>query len=633
MAPFVLIVACYLLYILMANSWPAGLWCAIAVGTFIVSRRLEGPWARAAKSIAMPSALGFGVVAVCLLSFNLFLPASSVFGVASSTELFLLRLSHILPIWAKPALWQVVLVLIALAVLNRYIQSVSLVGGFVRALKLLGIGTATVAAATSFSFFTSDAVLGQMTRGAEETLTVRYLSSQERIRDTLERYLLLRTQAEILNSLPIPQRQALADIHRALLKVERRSQAAATHIATKIGTERLRREQSQSSGADNSRARPSETPPAHLLALPASPDALLRDPTAVLAAQERREATARQLTSDAEQALQDAFNAAVGSGTKQVQTLAHALLDPLFEGMSLPFAPELATFVDKVSQEYIKQVVDPVVKKWATAIGSRIPPGAPGASPIGRTNATGLVRAIVEERLEAARRLANEAGIHIPADGLLTAHTPEIGFETLVSTPSPSRLLETLLLPPSRLDVATLVAPPPTGPGLDTGSATPPAGPGLDTRPAEPSAPQGKQEVANQETHDTLREPRPPSPRIVARIQPPNALDEQAYESARSRVAEATSLLEIFGPVAPLVGIRSELPREISQVLAADQAALAPYKERYAALAQQRMERWLHQHREQLNRLEQQPLEMRGREERRIEREAVRRGARSGARR
>jgi hypothetical protein len=93
-------------------------------------------------------------------------------------------------------LWQVVLVLAALVVLNRYVESVSLVGGFRRTLKRLGVGTAAVAAATSFSFFTSDEVLGQMTRGAETNVTVRYLSSQERIRDTLERYLLLRTSGD-----------------------------------------------------------------------------------------------------------------------------------------------------------------------------------------------------------------------------------------------------------------------------------------------------------------------------------------------------------------------------------------------------------------------------------------------------
>jgi hypothetical protein len=588
--------ACYLLYILIVNSWPACLWCALATATFLISRRRERPWARAAKSIAMPSAFGFGVVGVCLLLFNLFVQDTNVFGVASSTELFLLRLSHILPTWAKPALWQVVLVLIALAVLNRYVESVSLVGVFRRTLKLLGIGTAAVAAATSFSFFSSDGVLGQMTQGVETKVTVRYVSSQERIRDTLERYLLLRTRAEILNTLPTPQRQVVVDVHREVEKVERRSQAAATQIAKQIGANLLRRERSPSPGAEKSRTGPSEKPP-HMLGLPAPPDALLSDPTATLAAQEQKEASARQLTSDAEQALEEAFNAAVGTGTKEVQTVAHALLDPLFEGMSLPFAPELATFVDKVSQEYIKQFVDPVVKRWATSIGSRIRPGGPGASPIGRPDATGLVRAIVEERLDAARRLANEAAAHIP-HRLVTLHLRPLGADIRLDTPAPS---------PLRLDSPSV----------------------------EPSAPQGEPEVANPEGH-AVREWRVLSVPGPVRIDTLDDLDEQTYERARSQIAEATSLLETFGPVAVLVGIRAGLPREISQVITEDRAALAPYEPRFTALAQQRLERSIRQmeairdpFRDQLDHMDKRSLEER---RGRIERDVMRPRP-SGARR
>jgi hypothetical protein len=69
------ILALYLLYGVVANSWPACGLLGVAAFAAYVLRDRESPWARAARKIAVSSAIGYGVLTAVLLLFNLILLA------------------------------------------------------------------------------------------------------------------------------------------------------------------------------------------------------------------------------------------------------------------------------------------------------------------------------------------------------------------------------------------------------------------------------------------------------------------------------------------------------------------------------------------------------------------------------
>jgi hypothetical protein len=556
------VLACVLLAIIVANAWPVCAWCGVAAATYAVCRRRENAWAKAATSIAGPSAIGFSILTACLVVFNLFLTGSDLPRLVSRTELVLLHLSRALPAWTKLALWQLVLILCGLVLVNRFVPSISLVPKFLRATKLLARCTATLAAASSFSFFTNDAVLGAAVAGPQARLTARYLQSQQRERDHLERYLLVRTRAEVLHALPPQQQAVLVDVHHTLSLVEHRSPSAASEIVKTIARDHFRQAPSSSTESVAQRA-PSDKSatvgPLHVLDMSPPPEELTEDPDTVLASQEEREAAARQLADNAQKALEEAMKALVGIGTKSSVTLVHALLDPLLEAVSLPAAPELASFVDKVSDEYVKQVVDPFVKKWSTSLAKTLP--QPTSTLTSKSSRIMLVRAIVLERLQAARFLAERAVLRLPAQATFTSGQVDARAR--------------LTLP----DFTPAVPYPDMRSWIEEWNKQHPDSP-LPMSPVKTDS--LWRQIMNE--RNLARQ----SAATPASIPLPDGVTEKDYDAARRDAADALRLLDTFSPLAPDVGLRPDVTDAISKALAADRKVLAQYEPTFTAIAKQR---------------------------------------------
>ena len=352
-------VVVFVLYVFLSNSWPASplfLGCCTIV---LICREFKNPWSEAARGIALPSAIGFGFVTACLLVFNLLMSPRDAERAISGTEMFLLRLSHTVPTWATLTIWQVVFTLMSLVAINRWFPSFQAVATFRQARKRMGQVLAVLAVVVSLSFFSNEAVLGRMSAETQSVVTARYIESEERERRDLEKYLLFRAQAEALADLPVQEHRDLARVVRTLTTIAKSSPEAAPLIIDAMMQEHgVRSTASTEAKPPSTRASP--------------PPELMLDAPSVLARQRQREASAARLASEAEQGFEEALKAAIGSGTTESLDVAHQLLTPIFSGIPIPFASEITTYLDKAAGEYVKQLLDPYVKKLAAAFADRI---------------------------------------------------------------------------------------------------------------------------------------------------------------------------------------------------------------------------------------------------------------------
>lgn len=111
----------------------------------------------------------------------------------------LLWLANRVPV-SLTAGWPKLLILVTLVVVVRFAPSVKLVTRYVGLSTMVRRIAAGLACATSFSFFTNDAILGARARAAELRVTIVMSQLREQQREAMGKYLAVRVVNEALRA-------------------------------------------------------------------------------------------------------------------------------------------------------------------------------------------------------------------------------------------------------------------------------------------------------------------------------------------------------------------------------------------------------------------------------------------------
>lgn len=182
---------------ILAPAWPvSGYFLAGCVAWFFLSAA-KNAWAKAAASIMGPVTIGLAIVAIILAAVNSAMP-KRMFSLDTPTEAaknvakvekLLLWLDVHLPAWTKIPAWAVIAILVVLTVVSYHLPKLSLVGKFVWLKKRAGQAVSVVAVATSFTFFSNDAVFEPLSGQKYTELVALFRESQEREQKSIAKWL------------------------------------------------------------------------------------------------------------------------------------------------------------------------------------------------------------------------------------------------------------------------------------------------------------------------------------------------------------------------------------------------------------------------------------------------------------
>ncbi len=345
--------------VLIRNAWPASAYLVGAIALFLAVRRSSNPWAKAAKSLTLSATIGFGALTASLWVFNLLLWNRDLASPVSRFELFLLRLSILLPSWTKLNWWRLVLVLCMLLIVNRAVPTLKVVTRFLWVKKIAARATAALAIVTSFSFFTDDALLGNIAGDLHGRLTVQYTASRQKERQQLARYLATRIEEEAIRDLPKDHRRYIANVIKRVSATEKLSIEAKVELVRSEGA-RFTERPAEPAVPDFS----SDQPPA---------GELERTPESTIARQTRQEEAAKDLADTEERtALQEIVGSVIGAGTGELKQLATEYLHAAFGVPASLLLVTVDRYLDQRIDTSLNAVTDPLVKKSAASLQAKI---------------------------------------------------------------------------------------------------------------------------------------------------------------------------------------------------------------------------------------------------------------------
>jgi hypothetical protein len=151
----VLLALCTVIVIL-ALTWPICLPAGLATAGWFFTARSKKPINSAVHAVLGPVTIGLLFVSALLLLFNLTSAPANVVGYTERTLVFL---DNQLPSWSKLSPRVFVIVIVCLMACTYWLPRLKLISKFAAFNKFSSKATATLGAATSFTFFPNDAVV------------------------------------------------------------------------------------------------------------------------------------------------------------------------------------------------------------------------------------------------------------------------------------------------------------------------------------------------------------------------------------------------------------------------------------------------------------------------------------------
>jgi hypothetical protein len=337
----------------LALAWPAvGYLIAAAVALFLV-RNSSNPWMRAAKGMLIPAVIGFAILSVLLIAMNWPTDAPRGDDVAR-IEHQVLWLAKSVPV-SLTAGWPKLLILIILIAVIRFAPAAQLVSRYVGLATIVRRIAAGLALATSFSFFTNDAVLGERARTAEERVAVAISRLEQQQRDALGKYLAVRVLNEALKTVGTSDAKYVFTLLTEVKETPDLTTRGRLHLASELGRQ---------IAAEAMMPVPSDAEPAELDRL----EIRNRSRETLAAEMSRAEVTRRQPLPPREQvkAFEEMLTMASVEARRPLELLLNAFLDGILDQESSELSRQGRIYVRNVADRYVDGLLKPYIQAEAS---------------------------------------------------------------------------------------------------------------------------------------------------------------------------------------------------------------------------------------------------------------------------
>jgi hypothetical protein len=340
-------------------TWPASAWLVGTTAAYLAVRRSSRPWLVAARTVLLPSALGFGLLTACLLAYNLLLDPTGPSGSArvARVELQLIDLWKLSRRVSLSGL-AMVGILVLLIALARWRPVWRPVSRFLEVQRFTTGVAAMLATFTSFSFFTNTAMSGRLEDRALQRLTVVYVGLRNEEREQLGRYMAVLVVERALQRLSDAERQYLIATLRRIDTMPSLAEPAKRELARHVGARHALQLTGDAAGEPGGGQ--AKSPPDLATA---ESEELRRDPEGRIEARTHRAAAAgRLMKAEMHDALNRMGGAVLGLAGEGVLGLLGAFIEPAVDLQASLVADRTKHYFEEVTDTRLEKFIEPYVE-------------------------------------------------------------------------------------------------------------------------------------------------------------------------------------------------------------------------------------------------------------------------------
>jgi hypothetical protein len=346
------------------NTLPAIGFFLLGLLGLLMLHEKDDPWSGAARPMIESACWALALLSLLLLVFNTWvMPRDDATDVIRNVEVWLIRITAALKTWTTLSTALAIAILLALLLVSRYRPDLKAVSRFAAGRKQIGRVTSALAMATSFSFFTGQAIVTDAGARATEHATVVWRGAKEREDHAVAQHLAARSVEQAVASDPTKVTQHFVAAARAVSEMPELSETQRERLLD------------YSSWKDATGATEYD---AHWRTNAASVEApipakLLENPRAVIDDQVRS-ATVSEARANAEvkRAVNEVLKVALSAATKPYIENVSTFVEHFVEHHALALHEMVLKYGEKVADGRIDKAAEPLLERATSFVSQRL---------------------------------------------------------------------------------------------------------------------------------------------------------------------------------------------------------------------------------------------------------------------